>query len=150
MKSDRQRIILELIRQNDIDTQEMLTDKLRQMGIEVTQTTISRDIRDLNLLKVPKADGNYHYVVSTDVGVVHKPMLGSGVSAAVVRMQGAGNMVVVKTHAGMANAVAVLIDSLRIPEILGSVAGDDTILMVTSDAAATDRVIGVIRESLKI
>jgi len=150
MKSNRQKIILELIRQNEIDTQETLMQKLLEMGIEVTQTTISRDIRDLNLIKVSTPGGNYHYVVSSDVGVNAKPMLRSGVSDAVIRMQAAGNMIVVKTHAGMANAVAVLIDSLGLREILGSVAGDDTILMVVSESSATDKVISIIRESLKI
>ncbi len=150
MKSQRQKIIVELIRQNEIDTQEALMQKLLEMGIEVTQTTISRDIRDMNLIKVPTHDGRYHYVVSSDIGVAHKPMLRSGVTDAVVSIKASGNMIVVKTHAGMANAVAVLIDSLGLCAILGSVAGDDTILMVIDDTVSPSGIIEIIRDSLKI
>ena len=134
MKNARQQKILELIEKYDIDTQETLITKLAEIGYNVTQTTISRDIRQLNLVKGVTAMGTYKYVVPS-VGVsANVPVLNSAITDSVVKIAPAGNIVVVKTFSGMANAIAVCVDSLHHDDIVGSVAGDDTILLVVSDA----------------
>lgn len=133
MKNARQTKILELIEKYEISTQEALIQKLAECGVESTQTTISRDIRQLRLIKGPTGRGTYKYV-SPDVrqgndAVGHNSVL----IDSVISIDIAQNIVVVKTMSGMANAIAVCIDSLKIAEIVGSVAGDDTILIVVRD-----------------
>ena len=133
MKNARQTKILEVIEKYEISTQEALIQKLAECGVESTQTTISRDIRQLRLIKGPTGRGTYKYV-SPDVrqgndAVGHNSVL----IDSVISIDIAQNIVVVKTMSGMANAIAVCIDSLKIAEIVGSVAGDDTILIVVRD-----------------
>ena len=137
MKKIRQQKIIELIKEYDIDTQNALIDKLRDSGLDVTQTTVSRDINQLKLVKAIKPDGTYKYILPTDT----KPKgagVNSAITASVTSIDSARNIVVVKTYPGMANAVGVLVDSIEHDELLGSVAGDDTVLLVLrSDLAAT-------------
>ena len=133
MKNARQNKILELIEQYEISTQDALIKKLAECGFDVTQTTISRDIRQLNLVKGPTGRGTYKYVAP---GVrVETPTPGhtSVLTDVVVSVESAQNIVVIKTHSGMANAIAVCVDSFRIVGIVGSVAGDDTVLLVIKD-----------------
>ena len=138
MKNARQQRILELIEEYDIDTQDTLIKKLSESGFDVTQTTVSRDIRQLNLVKSVNSKGDYKYVApgtgGRSDGAV--PVLGSSITDSVIKIAPAGNIVVVKTYAGMANAIAVCVDSLYHDQIVGSVAGDDTILLVASDNEA--------------
>ena len=133
MKNARQQKILELIEKYDIDTQDTLIKKLKEEGYDVTQTTASRDIRQLNLIKGVSANGSYKYIApSSVISKENKlPILNSGITDAVVKIEAACNIVVVKTLSGMANAIAVCCDSLSHDNIVGSVAGDDTILLVT-------------------
>ena len=139
MKNARQQKILEIIKKYDIDTQDTLIKKLAEEGYIVTQTTASRDIRQLNLIKGITANGTYKYIApgSGYGGEKKAPVINSAITDAVVRVEAAGHIVVVKTYAGMANAIAVCIDSLQHDDIVGSVAGDDTMLLVvkTSDGA---------------
>ena len=139
MKNSRQQKILELIKEYDIDTQDTLMRKLSESGFIVTQTTVSRDIRQLNLVKGITSKGTYKYVapdVRRESGI---PVLNSAITDSVVKIDSACNIVVVKTFPGMANAIAVCVDSLYHDDIVGSVAGDDTIIMVVrSEAAAKD------------
>ena len=139
MKNVRQQKILELIEKYDIDTQDTLQSKLREEGLFVTQTTISRDIRQLNLIKGVGVNGTYKYVAPGAVIANESkvPVLNSAITDAVIRVEAAGHIVVVRTFSGMANAIAVCFDSLRREDIVGSVAGDDTILLVvkTSEGA---------------
>lgn len=130
MKNARQQKILELIEKYDIDTQETLINKLAEEGYNVTQTTISRDIRQLSLVKGIAANGEYKYVAPTPIRSGNVPILNSAITDSVTKIEAAGNIVVIKSYAGMANAVAVCIDSLHHDDIVGSVAGDDTILLV--------------------
>ena len=130
MKNARQQKILELIEKFDIDTQELMIEKLGEAGINATQTTISRDIRELKLVKAISAAGIYRYVLPTAKKEVNTPVLNSALTESVTEIVAAGNIVVVKTFPGMANALAVCVDSLEKPHIIGSVAGDDTILLV--------------------
>ena len=138
MKKIRHQKIIELIKKYDIDTQNALIDKLRESGLDVTQTTVSRDINQLKLVKAIKPDGTYKYILPTDT----KPQavsVNSAITASVTSIDSARNIVVVKTYPGMANAVGVLVDSIEHDELLGSVAGDDTVLLVLrTDLAATN------------
>ena len=134
MKNARQQVILELIESYDIDTQETLIKKLREVGYNVTQTTVSRDIKQLNLVKGVTAMGTYKYVAPPVAKDKNVPVLSSAITDSVVKIEAAGNIVVVKTYAGMANAIAVCVDSMFHDSIVGSVAGDDTILLVIKDA----------------
>ena len=134
MKNGRQQKILELIEKYDIDTQDTLIKRLAENGYNVTQTTISRDIRQLNLVKGVTAKGSYKYIVPTAAVKDNSvPILNSAITDSVMKIEAAGNIVVVKTFPGMANALAVCIDSLHHDDIVGSVAGDDTILLVVKD-----------------
>lgn len=128
MKSDRQSKIIELISTNNIETQEELVEMLNHQGYEVTQATVSRDIRELNLLKVT-VDGRqkYAYIDREDgarTSNKYKRVLKEGF----VSMDMAQNILVIKTISGMAMAVAAALDAMKWNEIVGSIAGDDTIM----------------------
>ena len=133
MKKERQAKILEIIEEYEIGTQEELIAKLGEYGINSTQTTISRDIRQLKLVKGPTGMGTYKYVAPRVSTTTVSPIHNSALTNAVSSIERAQNIVVVKTHSGMANAIAVCIDGLNLAGILGSVAGDDTIIIVVSD-----------------
>ena len=137
MKNARQNKILELIEEYEISTQEALIQRLAESGFESTQTTISRDIRQLRLIKGPTGRGTYKYVAPEVRRGNDAPGHNSALTDAVLKIEAAQNIIVVKTMAGMANAIAVCVDSLQIKDIIGSVAGDDTILLVlkTSEKA---------------
>ena len=130
MKSKRQEKILEIITRNNIETQEDLISALRSEGYNATQATASRDIRQLKLLKV-MVDGVYKYVApKTEMDDVSE--YNSALMSSVREIRYACNNVVLKTSPGLAQAVAAAIDSMNYIEILGSVAGDDTIIIVTT------------------
>ena len=130
MKSKRQNKILEIVENNRIETQEELISKLRESGYEVTQATISRDIRDLKLTKVMGETGS-KYIVPQTVTDDGQHVYSKALTASIKSVEVSMNLVVVRTYPGMANAVAAGIDSLKSDDILGCVAGDDTILVVT-------------------
>ncbi len=130
MKNARQSKILELIEKYEISTQEALIQRLAECGFESTQTTISRDIRQLRLIKGPTGRGTYKYVAPEVRRGNDAPGHNSALIDAVIKIESAQNIVVIKTLSGMANAIAVCVDSLSIHDIIGSVAGDDTILLV--------------------
>ena len=134
MKNARQKKILEAIEKYEIDTQETLIERLAEMGISATQTTVSRDIRELKLLKGLTGRGTYKYIAPSVKSENNTPVLNSALTDAVVKIEAAGNIVVVKTFPGMANALAVCVDSLEQSNVVGSVAGDDTILLVIKDS----------------
>lgn len=131
MKLERQTKIIQLISQNDIETQEELAERLTQEGFVVTQATISRDIRDLKLSKVSSADGRQKYVIlpSNAKNLTEKyiRVFRDGYAG----MDRAGTMIVVKTLTGLAMAVAAAIDAMNFEEVVGSIAGDDTIFCAT-------------------
>lgn len=137
MKNARQKKILELIERYDIDTQETLIDKLAEAGYATTQTTISRDIKQLKLVKGMTSKGSYKYIVPEVKKSEGASILNSALTESIIKIEAAENIVVVKTYSGMANALGVCIDSLNDSSIVGSVAGDDTILIVvkTSELA---------------
>ena len=145
MKNARQQKILELIDTYEIDTQEMMIEKLSEAGIKATQTTISRDIRELKLIKGMSSKGTYKYILPGVKKENNIPVLNSVLTDSVTRIEAAGNIVVIKTYPGMANALAVCVDSFEKPHIIGSVAGDDTILLVVR----TDEVAREVAKELK-
>lgn len=148
MKNTRHEKILQLIEQYEIDTQQALVDRLCEAGYHVTQTTVSRDIRVLKLMKGMTARGTYKYVLPEKVKE-SAPVLGSAITDSVVSIVAAQNLILVKTHAGMANAVAVCIDGLDHKEMLGSVAGDDTILIVTKDNEDAEALASRMKDAFK-
>ena len=128
MKTKRHVKILELIRKNDIETQEELSDYLEKEGYHVTQATVSRDIRELKLTKVATKKGRQKYVSlaenTDDMVEKYNHIFQNGF----VSMDMAQNILVVKTVPGMAMAVAAALDAMNYHEIVGSIAGDDTIM----------------------
>lgn len=134
MKLARHEKIIELIHQYNIDTQEELAARLNAAGFKVTQATVSRDIRALNMTKVAGADGKSRYAILQG----HSPELGDKYSrvlkGAVISMDVGQNLVVVKTVPGMAMGVATALDALKWTEILGCIAGDDTIMCACKSA----------------
>ncbi|NLK08250.1 MAG: arginine repressor [Firmicutes bacterium] len=134
MKTKRQALILEIIRDNVVETQEELAKLLRERDVDVTQATVSRDVKELRLVKVPTGEGHYRY------GVPFEPTVGDVMRRArrsfhdyVVEIDYSQNMIILKTLSGTANAVAASIDDLNWPDILATVAGDDTILVIVRD-----------------
>jgi len=130
MKYARHSKILEMIDNDIIETQEEIADRLKKMGMDVTQATISRDIKELKLIKVMTAEGRYRYAPHSRTENVVINRLITIFSEAYVSGDYANNIVVVRTLAGMAQAAASAIDSLNLGEIVGSIAGDDTIMIV--------------------
>ena len=140
MKIKRQRKIIELITNYDIETQEELAAKIVENGFNVTQATISRDIRELNLTKIATKGGKQKYAVQSSSDIVSNSKYMRVLNDGIITMDTAGNILVVKTVSGMAMAVAAALDAMQIKEILGCIAGDDTIMCVVKHAEETDRV----------
>ena len=130
MKSLRQLAILEIIRQQSIETQEQLAAALQQRGFTATQATISRDIKELRLLKTPGANGAYQYASEEKAETSLNERLIRIFSASVLDMHSAYNQIILKTLSGSANSAAEAIDYLNWPEIMGTLAGDNTILLL--------------------
>ena len=134
MKSKRQEQILALIQDHDIETQEQLLQRLNDLGIRSTQATISRDIKQLHLVKEPTGQGNYRYAASeqkTKLNFADK--LRTIFRESVVSVETAQNIVVLKTIEGMAQGAAFALDNMGDTDIVGTLAGDDTIFLVFHD-----------------
>jgi len=127
-KHARQEAILEAIRSRRVTSQEKLRELLEDAGFVVTQTTVSRDIRELRLVKVPGAEGSAAYTLPDEWEST--PPLQSLLPTLYAAAEGAGNLLVVRTMTGGAQAVALAIDWEEWPEVLGTIAGDDTILII--------------------
>ena len=130
-KKDRQKVVLDLINEFEIDTQEELTAKLNERGIEVTQATISRDINELNLIKIAGKAKKYKYAQIDIKNAALSEKIVSLFREIVVSITCVNNLIVVKTLSGNAQAAGMVIDKMNIPQVLGSIAGDDTLLIVT-------------------
>lgn len=129
MKNKRQDAILDIIANYEIQKQEDLLRLLRERGFSATQATVSRDIRELKLMKGTGEGGIHKYVLPSRKHMA-TPKFNSSITESIVKMDTAENLLVVKTYPGMASAVASCIDSFEIPAIIGCVAGDDAILVV--------------------
>lgn len=132
-KRERHQVILRIVAETRIGNQEQLRALLVDEGFDVTQATLSRDIRELRLVKVPDADGRAHYTLPPDAWE-HTPPLKRLLGSLYVGAEGTGNLLVLKTLTGGAQPVAVALDWDEWPEILGTIAGDDTILVILRDA----------------
>lgn len=131
MKANRQKKILEIVNRFPVETQDDLIDRLMEEGFAVTQATISRDIRELQLTKVLTGKGTYRYVAPKKEDMASGIKFNAALVDSITSVEYAQNLVVIKTYPGLANAVASGIDNLAIAEVLGCVAGDDTILVAT-------------------
>ena len=136
MNLNRHKAILEIIEREPVETQGQLTARLMEAGFKVTQATVSRDIKDLRLVKAAGPDGVVRYAFGSDNSGGFTSRLWVIFKEGVISVDSSGNMVVVKTISGVANAVAASIDSMVFPDILGTLAGDDTIFIMLRDAAA--------------
>ena len=133
MKKERQQKIREIIENNKIDTQDELIKKLKESGFSATQATMSRDIKELKLTKISDGVNGYYYVAPSAIGANDINKLNASLTHLILSVKYAQNVIVIKTHAGMAQAVATGIDNIKSDEILGCVAGDDTIFVVVSN-----------------
>ena len=145
MKNKRQAKIIELITSFDIGTQEDLAERLKKAGFNVTQATVSRDIRELKLSKINTGEGRQRYVMGPGNAPAMNDKYERALKDGFVSVQRAMNMLVIKTFPGMAMASAAALDALNIPEILGSIAGDDTIMC----AAAGEKEAGVALDKIE-
>lgn len=142
MKNARQTEIIELIGKYHIETQEELAERLNQAGFQVTQATVSRDIRELHLIKVADGAGRSRYsVIQNDTRPLNKKY-SRVLKDAFVSMDSAGNILVIKTVPGMAMAAGAALDHLGWSEILGCIAGDDTIMCAVRSPQDAKTVIG--------
>lgn len=149
MKNERQTVILEIVAQENIETQEQLLTRLRARGIRCTQATISRDIKQLHLVKEPVGQGVYKYAVSenrTKLNVAEK--LRTIFRECIVSIDWAQNIVVVKTMPGLANGACSALDNMNMNDIVGSLAGDDTALLVMRNAEAAELLCQEIKDML--
>lgn len=141
--------IREIVREHAVETQEDLADALRQAGFSVTQATISRDIKEMHLVKVPAADGTYRYALPTEPSNFNpETKLHRLLNDVFVAIDFAENLVVMRTLPGNAHAVAWLFDALDWSEMLGTVAGDDTILLIVRSRDAAETVVERVRSLL--
>lgn len=149
MKRNRQEKLLELISRYEIDTQDELIARLRECGYDVTQATVSRDIRDLKIVKMMTRKGIYRYVLPKQAAEGSAPKFSTALIDSIVHVDHACNIVVIKTYPGLANAVAVGIDRMNFPQIMGCVAGDDTIMIATRDYESAATISERLHELLK-
>ena len=139
MKSERQKKILEIITRENIETQNQLIEALAREGVRSTQATLSRDIRDMHLVKEQTAAGGYRYAANARAGAfdpdarLRKIFRESVVSYAVAQ-----NLIVIKTLPGLADAACSTLDSMEIPNLVGSIAGDDTAFVAMKDTASAE------------
>lgn len=128
MKTNRQSKIIEIIQKNEVETQDELSALLEKDGFRVTQATVSRDIRELKLTKIPTVGGRQKYAVITDAPENLSKKYERVLREGFLSMDMAQNILVIKTVSGMASAVCAAIDAMKMREIVGSIAGDDTIM----------------------
>ena len=149
MKRQRHEVVVDLINKYDIETQEELAAYLKEEGFEVTQATVSRDIRELKLSKIATGNGKQKYIIlkndDSHLGDKYIRVLRDGF----VSMNMAQNILVIKTVQGMAMAVAAALDAMKFPEIVGCIAGDDTIMAAIKSTDETKVVIDNINEILE-
>ena len=148
MKKLRHAMIVELIEKEVIETQEELADRLKSAGFDVTQATVSRDIRDLKLTKVTLDDGKQKYVLIKEKNNAAKKYI-RVLQEGFVSMDMAQNILVIKTMPGLAMAVAAALDELNIEGMLGCIAGDDTIMCAIKDIALTNDVMAKLDKMLE-
>ena len=149
MKSQRQAKIMEIITNRDIETQEHLLQELNKAGFRSTQATISRDIKELRIVKELTSFGTYRYTTATsEVGGTFSSKLNTIFRQCVTRFDYAQNMVVIHTLPGLASAAASAVDAMNMSVVVGTLAGDDTVFIVMRDMNAAAAVCGEIQNLL--
>ena len=150
MKNDRQETILTIIAENPIETQEQLIECLRLRGLSATQATISRDIKQLHLVKEPYGSGKYRYTVSAQKTKLNfADRLQSILHESIVSVDCAQNIVVLKTLPGLASAAAAAFDAMELPTKVGTLAGDDTAMIVMRSSESARELCAEISEMCK-
>ena len=149
MRLSRQNKILELIEQYEIETQDKLASMLREYGYDVTQATVSRDIKELQLVKKLTSSGKYKYAVSASDDGPIPPRLIDIYRSTARSITKSGNIVLLKCLSGCANAAGEALDSMALEHVIGSVAGDNTLLLVIDDPANSDSVVDVLQGLLQ-
>ncbi|PWM34512.1 MAG: arginine repressor [Oscillospiraceae bacterium] len=150
MKKNRLEKVIEIITEHEIETQDELIEYLRREGFDVTQATVSRDIRELKLVKIMTGRGSYRYVMPQEDATRQTALhISSALAETIVRAEFTGNLVVLHTLSGMANALATEVDRLHHPSLLGCVAGDDTILIVSRDAEGAAQISEQIKDMIR-
>ena len=150
MKRFRYSKIKEIVQSRPIETQEELAKALQEEGIEVTQATVSRDIKELMLIKVPTSDGHYRYALSPEQNLLmSKNRMVRLFQDSIIRVDAAVNQIVIHTLPGSANPVAAAIDHARWENVIGTLAGDDTILIITNGEEAVPRLVKLILSLMK-
>ena len=153
MKRNRQEVIKNIISANNVETQEELLNLLIKEGFNTTQATISRDIKELNLKKVTYDGGRKKYSISNnspDTDVKDEASYSQVLKNSIVSMEHSENIIVIKTVSGMAMAVGASVDRLKIDEIMGCIAGDDTLFLAIRDKNMAEKVIGEIKDVIKL
>ena len=146
----RHTAILRIISEQEIETQDDLIAKLKENGFDVTQATVSRDKKQLGLVKTTDGEGKYRYSAPHPSSSGSDSKFKNILSEAIISSESAENMVVVKTYSGMANAAAAAIDALASDRILGSIAGDDTILIVTKNDETAEEFSEILKDAVKL
>jgi transcriptional regulator of arginine metabolism len=142
MKGQRQRKIRELIGSREIETQEELVEVLSREGMQVTQATVSRDIKEMQLIKAPLEDGRYKYSMPQDQRFNPAHKLKRALLDHFVGVEAAENLIVLKCSPGTAGTIASLIDGMDWPEVIGTIGGDDTTLLISRSKAHGEDVLG--------
>ncbi len=141
MKNYRQAKIKAIVEAQSIETQEELAAVLREQKIDVTQATVSRDIKELHLVKVPYGRGKYRYAFPKDLQRAHSEVKMQKIFQDVVtQIEHSGNLIVIKTHPGAGGTVAFSLDNANWQELIGTVAGDDTVLVVVRQDVSAGKV----------
>ncbi len=148
MKSKRHAMITRLIAAQNIETQEELAGILREHGFSVTQATVSRDIKELRLVKVLTSEGRYRYATVEKAEADMQERFIQMFTNCVLSVNSAGNLIVLKTLTGSASAAAEAIDGFQWPEIIGTIAGDNTILVIIKNIEDVDDIIGRFHEMI--
>lgn len=149
MKSERHALILNLIETMNVETQEDLAELLKSRGVSVTQATVSRDIKELRLIKVLSEKGNYKYATVDKAEAGMKERFVRIFSDSVISITPSANLIILKTLAGSANAAAEAVDSMHWNEIVGSIAGDNTIFLAAKDEKAVPELVKKLSQMMK-
>lgn len=150
MKKARHELILKLIDESDISTQEELLKKLNERGIQVTQATVSRDIKELRLIKQPSARGEYRYCCPRNTSDDEDARFHAFFSGSVISVDYAMNICVLKCHTGTAQAACAVFDEMKWHDTVGTLAGDDTIFLLCRTEAAAKNICETIAKQLDI
>jgi len=148
-KNARQEMIIKLIKEHDISTQEELTAKVKAAGFEATQATCSRDIKELGIIKITMPDKTTKYAVLDRTGDVAPGRLLAVFANSLISVQSAMNMLVIKTLPGMAAAAASALDSMHLEDVVGTIAGDDTVFACATGPGEAQALVVTIRDMME-